>query len=369
MDLKEIESKYRTELLPRCEAFTVRLHGLVEELLAGAGIPYVQIEHRAKSVESLLSKIGSRSYGDPLNEITDLAGVRIITYYHDDVARVAELVRKELKVDRKSSIDMNKQLGVDEFGYRSWHLVASLKHPRSRLSEWRSLADLKVEIQIRSVLQHAWAAISHQLDYKSAAQAPIEIRRQLFRLSALLELADEEFLSLRDKTETIQSRYRSDVERGELNIPLNKDSLAEFLQEAVNLEHWYDVGIEAGMEPEVDWRQSVGDPIAQTRFLGTLHAVGIDTLEELQALIQRLDRLAKERLSAFVQCVKKHGGKFYAVPIDILEVLVSLARAEVLPKDYDWDDYYRDPIQAALQELCGMKRPSKRRSTKKPRRT
>src|SRR5262249_18923189 len=151
--------------------------------------------------------------------------------------------RREFDVDPNHSSDKLEDLEVDEFGYRSFHLVCTLSAARRSLAEWSKYRDLCVEIQVRSVLQHAWAAISHKIDYKTVSQAPTELRRGLFRLSALLELADDQFAALRDKSANLVQQYQSDVALGQLNVALNLDSLTQYLREAVNLDEWRQLGV------------------------------------------------------------------------------------------------------------------------------
>jgi hypothetical protein len=172
--------------------------------------------------------------------------VRIITYYEDDAELVASIIHHEFEVDTKHSVDKSTELEVDEFGYRSLHFVVHLGESRRRLAEWRTLAAFSAEIQVRSVLQHAWAAISHKLDNKRTSQAPPELRRRLFRLSALLELADEGFSELRDAGQEVAAHYRREVDRGELELPLNLDSLRQYLEEKAALPRWAQLATAAG---------------------------------------------------------------------------------------------------------------------------
>jgi hypothetical protein len=88
---------------------------------------------------------------------------------------------------------------------------------------------LKAEIQIRTVLQHAWAAISHKLQYKREDDVPAPLRRKLFRLSALFELADDEFISLREASSSVQRDISSRIDAGNLEIPLDGQSLRLYL--------------------------------------------------------------------------------------------------------------------------------------------
>src|SRR5262245_48295541 len=96
---------YRTDL----RAYDVcasKLELLVEDILAEAGIDVVAVEGRAKDPDSLKRKVAKKKdeYDDPLLDVTDLIGVRVITYYLEDVNRITELIEKEFDVDEENSI-------------------------------------------------------------------------------------------------------------------------------------------------------------------------------------------------------------------------------------------------------------------------
>ena len=194
--LDELLQDYAT-LQAQYATFGDRLHALIDTLLTGAEIRIHAIEHRTKSTPSLREKVSRPGkHYDALRDVLDLCGLRIIVYYPEDVARITELIRAEFAVDLLSSSDAGSHLAPHEFGYRSVHVVIQLSAQRAELREWRSFSEFRAEIQIRTVLQHAWAAISHALQYKHEDAVPRDLRRRLYRLAGLLELADEEFSTL-----------------------------------------------------------------------------------------------------------------------------------------------------------------------------
>jgi putative GTP pyrophosphokinase len=229
---EEWGNRYRN-IRGTCEALTGRLRALVVDLLAEENLEVIQIEARTKAVESFTEKISRKraKYANPLREITDLVGLRIITYYLEDVARVGEILKKEFQVDQTHSVDKAAGLDPDRFGYTSVHYVVGLSPDRRKLVEWRPYANYRAEIQVRTALQHAWSAVNHKLDYKSSTEVPKELRRRLFRLSALFELADEQFSDLRDERARIASAYAADVRGGQLNIPVDQASVAAYLRD------------------------------------------------------------------------------------------------------------------------------------------
>lgn len=94
------------------ESFSVRLGSLLKDLLHDVGVDTAQIEARAKDVESFAEKVKrpGKDYGDPMHQITDLVGIRVVTYYLEDVDRVGKLIRDEFEVDHENSGDKSQLL-------------------------------------------------------------------------------------------------------------------------------------------------------------------------------------------------------------------------------------------------------------------
>lgn len=180
-------ARYRTER-PRYERFTNEVSELLRKLLSHENVN-ATVETRTKEVDSFAGKITrpGKNYVDPLSEVTDLAGLRIIVDSLTDVERVAQLLRSEFAIDATRSINKADALDPDRFGYLSQHFIVSLSPTRRALVEWSGLGELCAEIQLRTALQHAWSVIQHPLDYKSTIDVPKPLRRRLFRLSALFE--------------------------------------------------------------------------------------------------------------------------------------------------------------------------------------
>lgn len=222
--LKDYEAS-RHEL----DLFKDKVKILLQDLLNQASIPFHQISSRTKEFDSLSKKIDKKQ-GEykSLHEITDLVGMRIITYLESDVDRVAELINKEFKIDRENSID-KRQLKTDQFGYRSLHIVVSLSDTRNALTEYKAYENLKCEIQIRSILQHAWAEIEHDLGYKGKFSIPETSRRSFNRLSALLETADIEFDRLKKELTEYENKVPHLIRKNPEEVAIDQASLVSFL--------------------------------------------------------------------------------------------------------------------------------------------
>ncbi len=174
---------------------------LVTELLDEAGINYLSIAGRAKTVASYAEKVtrevdGVRLYPDPAHDIGDTVGVRVILYVQSDVVAVAELLADQVVVhDDRDMGSVTAREG--RFGYASRHLQIGLD--AARAGEWPALVDRRVQVQVRTVLQHAWAEFEHDIRYKGTvpAEHASEFDRRFTLAAGLLELADQEFTAIR----------------------------------------------------------------------------------------------------------------------------------------------------------------------------
>jgi putative GTP pyrophosphokinase len=263
------------------KSLTERLESLVHDLIDEAHIDVVKIEARTKDVSSFVNKIiapkGAR-FENPLAEITDLVGVRIITYYLDEVVVIGEIIKREFEVDPAVSVD-KASAEPDRFGYRSVHYIVKPSASRRQLPEWRPYADVWTEIQVRTALQHAWSAVNHKLDYKSTTEAPLELRRRLNRLSALFELADEQFSQLRDERARIESDIKDEVREGQLNIPLNEASIGAYIHDSVKGKVIAEQAVRSGADiARMDSRRLARD---RADLLSVLLESGITTVAEL----------------------------------------------------------------------------------------
>lgn len=209
-------------------AFRERMVNLVTDLLLVQEIYVHQIVARTKALDSLSKKLDEK--GDKykcIEDITDVVGIRIITYLESDVNAVSQLIEKEFIKDEKNSVDKRK-LKADQFGYRSLHIVISLNDVRSKLKEYKRYEGLKCEIQIRSILQHTWAEIEHDLGYKGEVSIPDLYKRSFNRLSALLETADIEFDRLKSELADYKQQISSLISSNPEDVDINSTSIVSF---------------------------------------------------------------------------------------------------------------------------------------------
>jgi putative GTP pyrophosphokinase len=263
---KYIQVRDRYEYLAR------KIAAVISEVLEAQDINVHAITNRAKSIASLSKKIETRSSDAPIESITDLAGIRIITYVESDVELVAKVVEELFKVDTANSLNKDIELGEDKVGYRSLHYVAQINDNRAKLPEYRRFKGLKFEIQIRTILQHSWAEIEHDRNYKFSGELPSEIKRRFKLLAGMLEIADREFNNIARDIDEYSFNVKNEANRGNLDINVNSASLKSYLGEK------FQEIIELGrLEPDFN----SGDKL----IVEELKSFGITTLKELDEII------------------------------------------------------------------------------------
>ena len=223
------------ELISIHTTYTPVLCELIKSLLISERIKFHVVEQRTKERDSVENKI-SRKKIDDFDSITDFSGIRVILYYQDDIDKVDSLIRSNFAIDEPNSINKAHILENNEFGYLSIHYIVQLDKKRKGLPEWKQYSKLKAEIQVRTVLQHSWASISHELSYKRSIDIPKELSRKLFRLAGLFELADEQFLTIRNEHEDLEDKIQSISDEKEfLNIQINSVSLKEAMSKSKSI--------------------------------------------------------------------------------------------------------------------------------------
>ena len=254
---------------------TDRFVAMVTTLLDDAGINYLSVTGRTKSVASFAAKAertvnGRPVYADPIEQITDQIGVRVITYLHSDVSAVADLLDDQLAVldDR----DLGQETASEgRFGYASRHLLVAVDSSRSAPASYEPLRGRRAQVQVRTVLQHAWAEFEHAIRYKGSIpeeHAP-DLDRRFTLAAGLLELADREFSMIRDRLQEATVSERG-VEPDVTDPRIGAQDLATFLSQQF---------VDAG------WSR----PDHYAWVSGLLLELGVTSLDELRELLGSVD--------------------------------------------------------------------------------
>ena len=203
---------------------------LLTTLLQQASIPIHSIQYRIKEQSSFLNKCLNSRYTTPLDEITDVCGLRVITYTNKDVDDICKIIEKQFYIDWDHSVNKAERLLENEVGYLSVHYIAKLNQARAKLEEYMPYCNIRFEIQIRTLLQHAWAEIEHDRSYKFSGELPRDIKRRFFLIAGTLELMDREFNSLAQEIEQYATEVHTETKSGNLEFDIDSTSLMEYLK-------------------------------------------------------------------------------------------------------------------------------------------
>lgn len=327
----------------------IQLDGIISERLSDMierkHYFVMEVAHRVKTVDSLRGKLNAKQgkYKDIL-DITDLCGVRIICYFSDEVDKIADSIREIFLVDEENSIDKREMMQATQFGYLSLHYICSLRPEDGYEKE---LTEIRFEIQIRTVLQHAWAEIEHDLGYKSEFGVPRPIRRDFSRVASLLEVADEQFVNLRENTKHYVIDTREKIREGTAgDLTLDHISLAEYI--AGNLEFNEQLDrLSKEMKIEII-------PADVSRYLKRLDWLGVRTIGDLTRAFRECEEIVHYLILQKVEQLE----------LDIIAVSMvirSLTLAKLMRGDYSdeqilfYMQLYIDDPEKAQKEMERLK--------------
>ena len=263
---EQLLQQYR-ELRPTLQQLADEATNMLRQALREQDVYVIAIEHRVKTEKSLTGKLELKGAKyKSIDDITDLVGLRVITFYTDEVDKVAVIAQRIFDIDWQESVDKRKLHSLDSFGYNSLHYICRLRKGGPRF-----------ELQMRTALQHVWSTIEHDTGYKGDVKIPNEYKRQFSRLAGMLELVDEEFSRLR----TVLTDYRRQtlalVKSGQLDdVPLSRETFRSYLdlQPFDRLNH----RIAAVNQAELF-------PVGMMPYLRVLESFGMETLGDVQHFI------------------------------------------------------------------------------------
>jgi ppGpp synthetase/RelA/SpoT-type nucleotidyltranferase len=254
------------ELRPTLDQLANDAFELLSNALRDQGVYVTAMEHRVKTEKSLAGKLELKGAKyKSIEDVTDLVGIRIITFYTDEVDKVAAIAKHIFDIDWEESVDKRKHQ-LTSFGYNSLHYICRMKTGGPRF-----------ELQMRTALQHVWSTIEHDIGYKTDVKILPEYRRQFSRLAGMLELIDDEFSRLRTALTDYRRQIQSLVKSGKLDdVPLSADTFRSFLE----------------TEPfaRLNRRIAVVNqaeiyPVSMMPFLPVLQSFGLETLGDVQRFL------------------------------------------------------------------------------------
>lgn len=272
--MEEIEEEFALWLDENHRRFrnlTDAVLSITTNLMTERQLNYLSITGRTKDKQSCIGKIKRKAYDNPKLQMTDISGIRIIVFFESDIERVSQLIRESFRVDEANSSNADSRMSPDQVGYRSVHYVCDLGPLRSKLPEFAGLQDLNFEFQVRTVLQHAWAELAHDRNYKFTGKLPRPMERKLFLLAGLLETADQGIEDLSTQIDHYVDEVNREATQGSLAIEVNTLSVFGFVEQWAK-----DNGVSL-FEPKGNTRSE--------RLIREMTDFGIKTLADLKEII------------------------------------------------------------------------------------
>lgn len=295
------------------------VHEMLRSMTKDAGIPVMSIEHRVKEEKSLEGKLYRKGDGyQNLDDLTDILGARIVCYFNDDVDKIGRMVEETFVIDWEKSSDKRALMKADSFGYLSLHYICSLPEEKNSLE---GMQNKRFEIQIRTMLQHAWSDINHDLGYKSQFGIPRAITREFARLAGLLEIADNEFVRVRDDiNQYIGEIKRKIAENDADDVLIDMVSLDEYMRSNIRMREF--------LKKLATIENSEISDINPEAYITQLKWLNVETIGELAQMLERNEELAYKLAEKVLKDSE----------LDILASNVALrflCRAELISGGYD----------------------------------
>lgn len=260
---------------------------MVNDALKARQIDIAYSSAREKTPESLEKKCKKQvkdnegkfvnKYTDFRNEIMDLAGVRIVTYLLDDVDQVSKIIQELFDVLEEHSGNKLDLLGADRIGYLSVHYIVKLKD-ESIIAGTEEFKGIKCEIQVRTVLEDAWAQIFHDRQYKNELEMvdSDKLLRRTNLLSGNLELLDYQINGLVKEYDNLNQVEHSRSLRNILEKPITKENVLSYFDIRLGKKTvFYDY----------------------ERIKGLLNEFGIKRIRDLECLLK--DSHSEKKLAAY----------------------------------------------------------------------
>ena len=199
--------------------------------------------------------------------------------YEQDRESIEHIIESSFEIVEK--VDKVQDSDVDQFGYGALHYIVKLKS--NYVGErYNDIRNLHCEIQVRTILQDAWALVAHHLSYKQESDVPKHLRRKLNALSGLFETADNQFQHIRDARESYQSKVTDAIDHSDalvMSQEIELDSLVAFLKSKFP-------------------NRKLDDLSEISQLVAEIKSLGVNTLRQLDDILIRTEEARKQNEAA-----------------------------------------------------------------------
>lgn len=272
------------ERLPIYEKLRTEVDSAMEEALVEVGLKIHDYRSRLKERKSFLEKVTVKGYADPFRDMHDFVGARVVCLFLDDLATVDKLIRTTFLVVGHE--DKTSNSSTEVFGYRAVHYDCQIL-PSQRGRIYEPIKAITFEIQVRTILQDAWASVEHYLGYKGSNSVPDESKRDFGALVGLFHLADKTFQQIKHASakldiaaevaeqEAAKHRAHKGSAADAADVTINRSTLKAFLRQTFS-----------------DRRAS--DDATYSDFVEELTNSGVNGIETLRRLLVQGESAAEQ---------------------------------------------------------------------------
>ena len=290
--IDELGIKY-VESLKLYEEYATRIRNLIQDLVELEGVEFYAIEGWAEPPAELLRILSALEEKD-LSGV-DLVTIRVLLRFPEDVLRIEDVIRSEFDIDQSRSVPSSGLEDPYRFGYPAVVYILSLSQSRSGLREWAKYKDLSFRLELRTMLQEAWATIFPKVNQTVGTLSEKKLTRELVLLAALLEKADQGFLSwrneIKDESLLIPPSSNLGIKKTESleaeKLFTNEELYTLFRDDSSLLGKWNAAVLEAGFPeftPSADYLRESFEYLCII-----LRESGIDTLSEVRKFLADME--------------------------------------------------------------------------------
>ncbi|MBQ7196616.1 MAG: RelA/SpoT domain-containing protein [Synergistaceae bacterium] len=290
--IDEIGIRY-VESLKLYEEYATRIRNLIQDLVELEGVEFYAIDGWAEPPAELLRALSTLEE-EELGGV-DLVTIRVLLRFPEDVLRIEEVVKSEFEIDESRSVPSSGLEDPYRFGYPAVVYILSLSNSRSHLREWEKYKNLTFRLELRTMLQEVWATIFPKVNQTVGTASEKKMTRELVLLAALLEKADQGFLSLRHEIKD-EALLVPPKQPGlpQANAPLEAEKLFTdeelynlFRGDSLLLGRWNALTLEAGFpefKPEADYLRESFSYLCKI-----LRAANINTISEVKNFLSDME--------------------------------------------------------------------------------
>lgn len=276
---------------------------ILDKELTEAGITIHELTGRVKTVDSFVEKANRLECENPLEDITDICGVRVICLFLSDLKRIGEIIERCFRI---LETDDKVYSEPDAFGYLSMHYIGKIPEEFAG-ARYDVIKELRFEVQVRTIAMHAWASISHFLDYKSPMAIPSQLRKDFNALSAMFYVADTHFEMFFRQSEEDKQIAEEKASTPALGLEeINYNTMAAYLSSRY-----------------ADRKENIAKAIS--KLVDEVREHGYETIEQLDEVLRKSEKafLAYERKSS---SSRTKGSQF--APVGVVRCSLAISDAD-----------------------------------------